>query len=127
MDISHILSPIQSNQIASSRNFADSTEIINLYGESINALQQSAAALQAAYAKYLESGISQAQNDSPSTPMTLTVEEMAKELNISKNTAYALAKEPGFPAFPVGRHIRINRRGLQQWMDNGGTKNVKAC
>ena len=127
MDISHILSPIQSNQIASSRDLANSTEIINLYGESINALQQSAAALQAAYDKYLDSGISQAQNDSPGTPMSLTVEEMANELHISKNTAYALVKQDGFPAFSVGRKVLVNRRGLQQWIDNGGTKNVKAC
>ncbi len=114
-------------RVESSRDLTGRTEIIKLYGESITALQQLASALQAAYAKFLDSGISQAQNDSPSTPMSLTVEEMANELHISRNKAYALVKEDGFPAFHVGKKVLVNRRGLQQWMDNGGTANVEAC
>lgn len=59
--------------------------------------------------------------------MSLTVEEMAQELHISRTTAYDLVKQIGFPAFRVGRKVLVNRRGLQQWMDEGGTENVKAC
>lgn len=50
--------------------------------------------------------------------MTLTVEEMADELNISLPTAYKLVKESGFPAFNIGNRILINREGLQRWLDN---------
>ena len=75
----------------------------------------------------LDNGISQAQTESPGTPMSLTVEEMAKELNISRTTAYALVKQEDFPAFHIGRKVLVNRKGLQRWMDEGGTENVKAC
>lgn len=49
--------------------------------------------------------------------MTLTVEQMADELNISKPTAYNLVKSEGFPAFAIGHRLLINRQGLQQWLD----------
>lgn len=74
--------------------------------------------------KYLESSISQAQ---PGARMSMTVEELAKELSISRAKAYALAREDGFPVFHVGRKVLVNRRGLQEWMNKGGTANEKAC
>ena len=101
---------------------------IELWGESIIALQQSVTALQNAFTMHLDSGIPQAQNESPSgTPLSMTIDEMAKELHISRTTAYDLVKQDGFPAFHVGRKILVNRKGLQQWMDNGGTEYEKAC
>lgn len=66
-------------------------------------------------------------NETPGTRMSLTVDEMAKELNMSKTTAYDLVKQEGFPAFHIGRKVLVNRKGLQRWMDEGGTENVKAC
>lgn len=51
-------------------------------------------------------------------PLTISVDEMAKEFNISRPEAYKLAHTPGFPSFSVGRRILINRKGLQRWMDN---------
>ena len=84
MDYNYNISSIQPKLREASRDNGDNAEILHLYGESINALQQSAAALQAAYAKYLDSGISQAQTESSGTPMSLTVDEMAEELNISR-------------------------------------------
>ena len=49
--------------------------------------------------------------------MTLTVEEMAEELNISRATAYKLVKDNGFPAFNIGQRLLVNRKGLQKWID----------
>ena len=49
--------------------------------------------------------------------MTMTVEEMAAELNISRPTAYGLVKQEHFPAFRIGQRILVNRAGLQRWID----------
>ena len=49
--------------------------------------------------------------------MTLTVEELAEELNISFPTAYNLVKQDAFPAFHIGQRILVNRAGLQRWID----------
>ncbi len=50
--------------------------------------------------------------------LTLTVPQMAKELNISRNTAYELVKRPGFPCFHVGKRILVNRDMLQVWLND---------
>ncbi len=49
--------------------------------------------------------------------MTMTVDEMAAELNISRPTAYELVKQKHFPAFHIGQRILVNRVGLQCWID----------
>ena len=49
--------------------------------------------------------------------MTLTVEEAADELHISRPIAYELVKEPDFPSFRIGKRILVNRLGLQRWID----------
>lgn len=49
--------------------------------------------------------------------MTMTVDEMAAELNISRPTAYELVKQEHFPAFHIGQRILVNRAGLQHWID----------
>lgn len=49
--------------------------------------------------------------------MTLTVPQMMKVLNISKNVAYELTKEPDFPCFRLGKKILINRDLLQDWLN----------
>lgn len=74
--------------------------------------------------EHLDSRIPQAQ---PSARMTMTVEEMAKELNLSKTKAYALTKTEGFPIIRIDRRILVSRIGLQEWINRGGTANVKAC
>ncbi|MGN0745933.1 MAG: helix-turn-helix domain-containing protein [Aristaeellaceae bacterium] len=51
------------------------------------------------------------------SPMTLTVQQMAKVLNISRNVAYDLTREPGFPCFRLGKKILINRELLQEWLN----------
>lgn len=49
--------------------------------------------------------------------MTMTVEQAAKELHISRTVAYRLTKEKGFPVFNIGRSVLVNRRMLQEWID----------
>lgn len=57
-------------------------------------------------------------NNARSFPrMTLTVDELADELHISRPTAYELVKQEGFPAFHIGQRILISRNGLQRWID----------
>ena len=42
---------------------------------------------------------------------------MAEELRISRPNAYELVKQPGFPAFRLGKRLVINRAALQRWLD----------
>lgn len=50
--------------------------------------------------------------------MTLTVEEMAKQLGISRSVAYQLIKEKGFPSIRVGeRRVIIPVKSLERWLE----------
>ena len=49
--------------------------------------------------------------------ITLTVPQLMKELNISKNVAYDLTREPNFPCFRLGRKMLINRELLKEWLN----------
>lgn len=54
---------------------------------------------------------------------TISVMEMGKKLGVGKCTAYKLANEPGFyPAFRVGKQIRINVEALREWMNEQGRR-----
>ena len=53
----------------------------------------------------------------PVPRMTLTVDEMADELHLSRPVAYELVKDPDFPSFRIGKRILVNRQGLQRWID----------
>lgn len=48
---------------------------------------------------------------------TLTVREIAEQLQICKPAAYQLVNSPGFPAIHVGRAIRIPEAAFQQWIE----------
>lgn len=49
----------------------------------------------------------------------LSVEELAKELNIALVNAYALCKKKGFPAVRISaRRIIIPVDALERWMEN---------
>lgn len=49
--------------------------------------------------------------------LTLTVDEMAVALGVSRPKAYELAKSSGFPAINVGRRIVISKNGLERWLE----------
>ena len=50
--------------------------------------------------------------------LTITVDELAKELNISRSTAYCLVRRKDFyPAFRIGHRLVISRQALIRWID----------
>ena len=50
--------------------------------------------------------------------LTLTVEDLAYHLNISRTTAYNLARQKEFyPAFYLGHRLIINAQALSRWLD----------
>lgn len=54
----------------------------------------------------------------PAAPrMVMTVEEMGKELGISRVTAYELTQRPDFPSFSIGRRVLVSRDGLLKWIE----------
>ena len=50
-------------------------------------------------------------------PLTLTVEEVAKVLGISRGTAYNLVHREDFPAVKIGRRLIIPREQFCSWVD----------
>ena len=57
-----------------------------------------------------------AQSATESLPLTLTVPQFCKQMNISRSVAYDMINSKGFPAFRVGAKYLINSQGLQQWL-----------
>lgn len=49
-------------------------------------------------------------------PLTMTVKEMAKELGIGRNKAYALVKQRDFPHTRIGRTYYVIRADLPAWL-----------
>ncbi|MCR4885726.1 MAG: helix-turn-helix domain-containing protein [Clostridiales bacterium] len=56
----------------------------------------------------------------PAEPkLTITVEELAQQLNVSRTTAYNLARRKDFyPAFRIGHRMIISRQALSRWLDD---------
>jgi len=48
--------------------------------------------------------------------MTISIEEMAKQLGISRPTAYTLANSGGFPILKIGKRKVVPVLGLQEWI-----------
>ena len=50
--------------------------------------------------------------------MTVSVEEMAALIGVSRSVAYQLVKEPDFPSIRVGgRRLIIPVKSLERWLD----------
>ena len=61
----------------------------------------------------LENGIIPAEHK-----LTITVEELAQQLNVSRATAYNLARREDFyPAFRIGHRLIVSREALNRWLD----------
>ena len=59
-----------------------------------------------------------AASPAPTPPrMVMTVEEMGRELGISRATAYELSQHPDFPSFTIGRRVLVSRDGLAKWIE----------
>jgi len=56
-------------------------------------------------------------------PLVLEVKDIQNILGIGRTTAYALVKQPDFPAFKSGSRIKISKQALFDWMA-GGVKNA---
>ncbi len=73
------------------------------------------------FRRALQNSMKEQEPSNNTTPnvlhMTMTVDEMAAELNVSRPTAYELVKQEDFPAFHIGQRILVNRAGLQHWID----------
>lgn len=69
-------------------------------------------------AQYASAPAEAAAPAAPSPPrMVMTVEEMGKELGISRATAYELSQRPDFPSFSIGRRVLVSRDGLLRWIE----------
>ena len=66
----------------------------------------------------LDNGTAQAQSASYSSqgPAVYTVKDLMSILSISRPIAYELVKQSDFPAFKIGKSIRISASGLDAWM-----------
>ena len=54
--------------------------------------------------------------DYEALPLVLEVKDIQNILRISRTTAYALVKQPDFPAFKSGSRIKISKQALFDWM-----------
>jgi len=52
------------------------------------------------------------------TKLTITVDELAQQLNVSRATAYNLARREDFyPAFRIGHRLIVSCQALNRWLD----------
>ena len=69
--------------------------------------------------------IMKGENVGRTARMTMSVDELSKELGLSRIYCYELVRRPDFyPAFKVGRRILINVNRLEQWMNEQGNQPV---
>ena len=47
----------------------------------------------------------------------ISVKQMADKLNIKKDKAYELVHISGFPAYKLGKSIRISVEKLEKWLE----------
>ena len=70
----------------------------------------------------LNNGIAQAIQQPLATPkrMTMTVKDVAQELNTSTQTVRAMIKRDELPAFKVGKNYAISRAAFEKWIMQQG-------
>lgn len=56
----------------------------------------------------------------------LTVIELAKLLNIGKNSAYNLVHQDGFPKIKIGKKFLIPIKSLNEWLEKTSWTEVPA-
>ena len=55
----------------------------------------------------------------------LTLEQVAKYLNVDKFTVYRLLADKDLPAFKVGNQWRFKRKLLENWLENNSNAKRK--
>jgi excisionase family DNA binding protein len=48
---------------------------------------------------------------------TMTVEDVARALGISRNTAYAAARRGDFPTVRIGSRVLVPREAFERWLE----------
>lgn len=48
-------------------------------------------------------------------PLVMTPEDIAKVLQISRNTAYEVVHREDFPVFKIGKQYRVSRENFIEW------------
>lgn len=96
-------------QTQMNQNEADHEEFLDLFLDALNKYD-----LEYEGTTILENAINEYYY-SPIAPV-LTMDELMQYLRISRPTAYELVKQEGFPAFRIGKSIRIDARKLDAWI-----------
>ena len=76
-------------------------------------------------AAYLDSSIS--QQPMPDTKLTLSVNETAKMIGISKPKVYDLIREGSLLSIHVGKKIVIPKQAVTDWLSGGESNGEKTC
>ena len=50
-------------------------------------------------------------------PITLSAEDVAQVLGISRSHTYALMRSKGFPTLIIGKRMTVPKDKLKEWMD----------
>jgi len=53
---------------------------------------------------------------------TITMPEIAAMIDINLVAAYALARQPGFPALRIGKRIIVPRVAFEKWLERAASK-----
>ena len=56
-------------------------------------------------------------NEIDNLPLVMTPADIAKVLQISRNTVYEMVHRADFPVFRIGKQYRVHRSKFIQWMD----------
>ena len=54
-----------------------------------------------------------------SLPLVLTPKDIAKVLQISRNTTYEIMHRKDFPTLKIGKQYRVSREQFLNWLNNG--------
>ncbi|HQS15449.1 helix-turn-helix domain-containing protein [Reyranella sp.] len=60
-------------------------------------------------------------------PLTMTVDEAAQKLGISRNTAYACARSGQLPVIRLGKRMLVPRVAFEAMVRGEGTSSAKAA
>ncbi|QKK08442.1 MAG: helix-turn-helix domain-containing protein [Planctomycetota bacterium] len=56
----------------------------------------------------------------PTPPEVMTIDDLARYLQLSKSSLYKLAQDGRVPGQKVGRHWRFHKAAIDAWLTKGG-------
>ena len=63
-----------------------------------------------------------AKGDISMEKITINIQELAKHLNVGRNTAYNLTRRTGFPCVMIGKRKIIPLKALNEWLTEEAKK-----